>query len=330
MVRHRDRIMQSCELERIEDDQAPSLDEQTAARGIKGGTAVIKDFAACPFRAWARHRLSIESLETPRTGLNAMERGSLVHQVLAQVWQRLKTKEALDAIGHHELDLLLAGIAGDAVSALQQVKPVALSGRFAQIEQRRLVRLTREWLYEERKRDHFTVIAVEEKQTIHIGDLVLNARLDRIDELAGGQRLIIDYKTRKQSIQAMTGERPDEPQLPLYLVTQEARQPTAGVAFAAVKRSDMGFAAIVRDAELLPGSKAFSQINGCKQYRTWEDLVAAWRQHLTNLANGFCQGDAQVDPKNFPQTCEYCDMQLFCRIHERMSARAVAQDNEND
>ena len=330
MVRHRDRIMQSCELERIEDDQAPSLDEQTAARGIKGGTAVIKDFAACPFRAWARHRLRIESLETPRTGLNAMERGSLVHQVLAQVWQRLKTKEALDAIGDHELDLLLAGIAGDAVSALQQVKPVALSGRFAQIEQRRLVRLTREWLYEERKRDHFTVIAVEEKQTIHIGDLVLNARLDRIDELAGGQRLIIDYKTRKQSIHAMTGERPDEPQLPLYLVTQEARQPTAGVAFAAVKRSDMGFAAIVRDAELLPGSKAFSQINGCKQYRTWEDLVAAWRQHLTNLAAGFCRGDAQADPKNFPQTCEYCDMQLLCRIHERMSARAGAQDSEND
>ncbi|MDE2389750.1 MAG: PD-(D/E)XK nuclease family protein, partial [Betaproteobacteria bacterium] len=145
-----------------------------------------------------------------------------------------------------------------------------------------------------------------------------------------GQRLIIDYKTRKQSAQTMTGERPDEPQLPIYLATMEAQQPAAGVAFGAVKRGDMGFAAIVRDADLLPGVKAFSQINGCKQYSTWEDLVAAWWHHLTNLANGFCQGDAQVDPKNFPQTCEYCDMQLFCRIHERMSARAVAQDNEND
>lgn len=330
MARHRDRIMQSCELEQIKDDQALPLDGQAAARGVKGGTAVIKDFAACPFRAWAKHRLRIESLETPHTGLNAMERGLLVHQVLAQVWQCLKTKEALDVIGDHELDRLLTDIAVDAVSALQQVKPVALSGRFAQLEQQRLVRLACEWLDEEKKRDHFTVIAVEEKQTIHIGDLVLSARLDRIDELAGGQRLIIDYKTRKQSVQAMTGERPDEPQLPLYLVTIEAQQPTVGVAFAAVKRGDMGFAAIVRDADLLPGIKAFSQINECRQYSTWEDLVVAWRQYLTNLAAGFCRGDAQADPKNFPQTCEYCDMQLFCRIHERMSARAVARDNEND
>jgi probable DNA repair protein len=330
MARHRDRIMQACELEQIEDDQGLPLDGQAAARGIKGGTAVIKDFAACPFRAWGKHRLRIESLETPHTGLNAMERGLLMHQVLAQVWQRLKTKEALDTIGDHELDSLLTGIAAHAISGLQQVKPVALSGRFAQIEQQRLVRLVREWLDEERKRDYFAVIAVEEKQTIHIGDLVLNARLDRIDELAGGQRLIIDYKTRKQSIQAMIGERPDEPQLPIYLAAMEAQQQAAGVAFAAVKRGEMGFAAITRDADLLPGIKAFSQINGCKQYSAWEDLVAAWRQHLTNLANGFCQGDAQVDPKNFPQTCEYCDMQLFCRIHERMSARAVAQDNEND
>lgn len=330
MVRHRDWIMQSCELEQIKDDQALPLDGQAAARGIKGGTAVIKDFAACPFRAWAKHRLRIESLEMPHTGLNAMERGLLVHQVLAQVWQCLKTKEALDVIGDHELDHLLTDIAVDAVSALQQVKPVALSGRFAQLEQQRLVRLAREWLDEEKKRDHFTVIAVEEKQTIRIGDLVLSARLDRIDELAGGQRLIIDYKTRKQSIQTMIGERPDEPQLPIYLVTMEAQQQAAGVAFAAVKRGDMGFAAIARDADLLPGIKAFSQINGCRQYSTWEDLVAAWRQYLTNLAVGFCRGDAQADPKNFPQTCEYCDMQLFCRIHERMSARAVAQDNEND
>ncbi|QOJ23966.1 MAG: PD-(D/E)XK nuclease family protein [Gammaproteobacteria bacterium] len=330
MPLHRERIMQSCELEQIEDDRALPLDKQVVERGIRGGTSVIKDFAACPFRAWAKHRLHIENLETPHTGLNALERGLLVHQVLAQLWRQLKSKEALDAIGDDDLDHMLIDIAGDAVSTLQQVKPATLSGRFAQIEQHRLIRLARAWLDEEKKRDHFTVIATEEKHSIQVGDLVLSARLDRIDELASGQRIIIDYKTRKQSIQTMLGERPDEPQLPIYLVTMEAQQQTAGVAFAVVKRGDMGFTAVVRDADLLPGVKAFSQVNGYKQYSSWEDLVAAWRQHLTNLAVGFCGGDAQVNPKNFPLTCEYCDMQLFCRIHERMSVRAVAQDNEND
>lgn len=330
LEQHRERIIQSCELERIEDDQAPPLDTEVAGQDIKGGTVVLKDYAACPFRAWARHRLHIANLEVPHTGLNAMERGVLVHQVLAHLWRQLETKEALEAMTDNDLDGMLKRIAKEAVSEMQQARPMALSKRFAQIEQRRLVRLVREWLNEEKKRDHFTVIATEEKLSIQVGDLVLNARLDRIDELTGGQHIIIDYKTRKQPVQSMIGERPDEPQLPLYLVMTKAQQDAVGVAFAAVKRGEMGFAAIVRDPDLLPGVKAFSQVNGCKQFATWEDLVAAWRQHLTNLAAGFCSGDAKVDPKQYPVTCEYCDLQLFCRIHERIGEHAIAQDSEND
>ncbi|MBL8499049.1 MAG: PD-(D/E)XK nuclease family protein, partial [Nitrosomonas sp.] len=270
LEQHRERIIQSCELERIEDDQAPPLDTEVAGQSIKGGTVVLKDYAACPFRAWARHRLRIANLEAPHTGLNAMERGVLVHQVLAQIWRQLKTKEVLEAMADYDLDGMLERIAKEAVCEMQQARPIALSKRFAQIERRRLVRLVREWLNEEKKRDHFTVIATEEKLSIQVGDLVLNARLDRVDELTDGQHIIIDYKTRKQPVQSMIGERPDEPQLPLYLVMTKAQQDAVGVAFAAVKRGEMGFAAIVRDPDLLPGVKAFSQVNGCKQFATWE------------------------------------------------------------
>lgn len=326
---HRDLIIQSCELEQIEDSQVLPLEEGIANQGIRGGTSVIKDYAACPFRAWAKHRLLIESLDVPHTGLNVMERGALVHQVLAQLWNQLKTKDALDTISDHNLEELLTSAADNAILQMQQHRPIALSGQFAQIEQWRLVCLVREWLDEEKKRGHFTVIATEEKRTIQIGGLVLNARLDRVDELEDGQHIVIDYKTRKQSVQTMLGERPDEPQLPLYLVMTEAQQQGAGVAFAAVKRGEMGFSAIMRDPDLLPGVKVFSQLNACKQFNSWEDLIATWRQHLTELAEGFCNGDARVNPKNFPATCEHCDMQLFCRIHERIGEKRIEQDDEN-
>ena len=258
-----------------------------------------------------------------------MERGSLVHQVLAQIWTQLKTKDALDGISDHSLNDMLVSAAGDAVLQMRQDRPIALSGRFAKIEQRRLVRLVRAWLDEEKKRNPFTVIAAEEKHAIRVGDLVLNARLDRIDELEDGQHIIIDYKTRKQSIQTMIGERPDEPQLPLYLVMTEVQQ-GAGVAFASVKLGEMGFAAIVRDQGLLPGVKSFSEVNGGKQFNSWEQLIATWRQQLIDLADGFAGGDATVNPKNFPATCEFCAMQLFCRIYERMDERLIVQENEND
>lgn len=325
ITQHRDLIMQSGELEYLEDSQAPPLDKETIQYGIKGGTSVIKDYAACPFRAWAKHRLHIDSLDAPHTGLNAMERGSLVHQVLAHIWSQLKTKEALDAIDPHDLENLLDSAAQYAVLQMQQHKPVALSDRFAQIEQQRLVRLIREWLQEEKKRDPFTVIAIEEKRTIQVGDLILHGRLDRVDELGNGQHIVIDYKTRKQSIQTMMGERPDEPQLPLYLVMTETQQ-AAGVAFAAVKLGTMGLTGIVRDVGLLPGAKVFSELNGDKPFNSWGELIATWQHLLTNLADGFSSGDAKVDPKNFPVTCEYCDMQLFCRIYERIGETPIEQE----
>lgn len=323
---HRDLIIRSCEMQRIEDSQALPLPQEIAQQGIHGGTLIIKDYAACPFRAWAKHRLNIESFDEPHTGLDARERGILVHQTLADVWRTLITKKALDQICEDELDQLITEIVGSAISVLQQTRPTLLPDRLLLVEKRRLIRLICEWLNGEKKRDSFTVVAIEEKCNIQLGDLKLSMRLDRVDELVDGQQVIIDYKTSKQSIQSMIGERPDEPQLPIYMAMSGSEKVTAGIAFGIVKLGEMGFAALVSDPELLPGVKDYSQLTGFKSFQSWQEVIAALRQNLTNLANGFCIGEASVDPKKFPATCELCDMQMFCRIYERVSDLSNEED----
>ncbi|UJP05390.1 MAG: PD-(D/E)XK nuclease family protein [Nitrosomonas sp.] len=318
---HREAIVAACVLQALEDNHA-----KPRAHGlIRGGTAVLKDYAACSFRAWAKHRLAIEPLEHPRVGLDAMERGALVHHALAALWSDLKSKAALDAITDSDLESVLETIASQTVSEWRSSRSGALTGRAASIEKRRLVKLMRTWLIREKARDPFTVIAIEEKRPVQIGGLQLSARLDRVDELENKQHLVIDYKTGKQSAAAMLGARPDEPQLPLYLVLTEAWQQAAGAAFAVVKPGDMGFAGIVRDEYLLPGVKAYRQIDGCKQFETWNDVLSAWRQNLTDLADGFCSGDAHVSPKNMLLTCAYCALHPLCRIHERLDGRMMGQ-----
>ena len=312
---YRDVIAASCELQSVEDDRALPLGDGS----VKGGTSVLKDYAACPFRAWARHRLAIDRLRVPHVGLDAMERGALMHQVLARLWLRLQSKAALDAMEDTNLEKLLEIVTADAISALHTYRPAALTERLKEIEQRRLVKLMRTWLTEERKRAPFVVMAVEEKHSVHINDLELNVRLDRVDELEDGRLLIIDYKTSAQSVAAMLGARPDEPQLPLYLVMTDLRQSAAGIAFATIRFGEMKFVAIPRDDYVLPGAKAFSDIKGCESFDTWDDLLAAWQRNLTELAAGFCSGDARVSPKNYPITCMHCDFQSFCRIHERIA-----------
>ncbi len=312
---YRDVVHLARALESSTDSQAPLLDRMAA---LGGGTAVIRDHAACPFRAFALHRLGAESLQTPHTGLDAMERGTLVHRVLAQVWAQLKTRSALDATDAADLERLLRQAAEDAVARIRRERPTTLAGRFAEIEKQRLARLARAWLEYEKTRGGFTVVASEDKRYIEIGGLKLNARLDRVDELESGERIVIDYKTSAPSAGAMLGERPDEPQLPLYLVAAEPA--AAAVAFAQVKAGDMKFAALARDGNLLPGVKAFSESYYRGRHGSWQEVIDAWRDDLARIAAGFAGGDAEVDPKKYPDTCRYCDMKPFCRIYERLES----------
>lgn len=310
--------------ESLADAAAPAL-QDTAISG--GGTALIKDQAACPFRAFARHRLQATAPAAPHAGLDAAERGTLVHRVLAQVWMKLRTSAALAAISAADLDVLLTDAADAAMVRIRRERPTILSGRFADIEKRRLVNLAREWLEEDRKRGAFTVIAVEDKRGMSIGGLALNARLDRVDETADGRRIVIDYKTGKATAAAMLGERPDEPQLPLYLLTAESG--AAALAFAQVRVGNMKYVGLARDGDLLPEIKSWAESKYRERHPAWPDVVAAWHADLARIAAGFAAGEAAVDPLRYPQTCRYCDLQPVCRIHERLASSLIEEDGES-
>ena len=326
-ISHRDLMGQKSNLECYADYKATPINERDARQDdIRGGTAVIRDYAACPFRALAKHRLNAESIRAPHTGLNAIERGTLVHDVLAKIWQELRTKAALDHINADKLEKILKHAVDSAIIHIRRDRAGILSGRFAVIEQRRLINLVHEWLENEKKRGHFTIVATEDKRSISIGGLTLTTRLDRIDELDDGQRIIIDYKTQKSSVNALLDERPDEPQLPLYLVFAEPN--ATAVVFALVKKRNMKFIGVTRDEDLLPDVKAYSKLLQCKQYKSWEILVDSWRNNLEALAKGFSSGDARVNPKYYPVTCRYCDVQPFCRIHEKIGMNSATRDDE--
>ena len=80
----------------------------------------------------------------------------------------------------------------------------------------------------------------------------------------------------------------------------------------------MKFAALARGADLLPGIKPFAESHYRGRHGSWQDLVDAWRTDLTRIATGFAGGKAEVDPKQYPNACRYCDVKPFCRIYERL------------
>src|SRR5437667_381832 len=172
----RDVIFASRKTETLQDRVAPAVRKKQ----VRGGTRVLSDQAACPFRAFARHRLHAEELEEPAEGLTAKR------------WQ---------------------------------------------------------------------------------------------------------------------GERPDEPQLPLYAVS--AKEEITAVVFAKFRPGDMRFVGLARDDQALP--KVPRAKDG------WQPLLRDWKKEAERLGRSFAAGEAGVDPKKDLMTCRYCGLETLCRVYEKIN-----------
>jgi probable DNA repair protein len=285
------------EIEELHDETAPNV----AAESMQpGGASLFKDMAACPFRAFAKHRLDAKPLEEADLGLSYKDRGNAAHKALALIWAELGSQARLMELTAEELRAL---ISRNVQSAIQQLG--AVIGR--KLEQRRLERLLAEWLEIEKSRDTFTVHATEQERLVTLGGLQVRTRADRVDQLLSGREIILDYKTGQVKWSFWEGDRPDQPQLPLYCATSP--EPIAGAAFAVIQTGDLGFRGITEEGVALPGLKKM-QVPPV----TFGELIEEWRRVLERLAEQFRAGLAEVNPK--VGACEYCGLRALCRIRE--------------
>ncbi|MGI9332062.1 MAG: PD-(D/E)XK nuclease family protein, partial [Gammaproteobacteria bacterium] len=159
-----------------------------------------------------------------------------------------------------------------------------------------------------------------------LAGLRFGLRIDRIDTLEGGQALLIDYKTgRSNSATSWMGERPDEPQLPLYAlawsqrdVDGEGPDDVGAIAFGQIHRAQTAFTGL-GDGAGLPAGVIAPEASRSKVVRaaagSWRDWRATSERHLLALATGYAAGIAGVDPKH-AKVCERCDLHALCRVAE--------------
>ena len=306
---------------------------------LRGGAAVLSSQSQCPFKAFATARLAAESWDAAQAGLSAKQRGQILHAVLHSVWsgKRPGIKSRDDLIAVKDLAAFVrthvkAGMQSGLPSGIsEQMPPIYL-----ELEEIRLVRLVTEWLEFEKSRETFAVEQTEAKRNVTIAGLSMNLRLDRVDRLMDGSLLVIDYKTGNVDPKSWDLPRPDDLQLPLYKVFGlDPIQPSlfdsyggpasGGLVFAKVRIGDTCFAGRVVDAKKTINPD-LTGISGLVRLKLTGLDESEWKKYIERMAEDFVHGRADVDPRDYPKTCELCGLQSICRIQEPENRARVEED----
>jgi ATP-dependent helicase/nuclease subunit B len=277
----------------IAEDRAPALEQMEQ----RGGTRLLQDMAACPFRAYARHRLGAREMDESSAGLSARDKGKAVHRALELIWGELKTQRALRALTEDEV-----------TDVVRRAVDTALVGEGVgrKLEALRLRGLLTRWLEIEKHRPEFQVEEFERERQVMVGGLLLGTRADRVDRLADGRRMVLDYKTGDLKPGGWEGERLDEPQVPLYCVSSERE--VAAAAFVQIRVNELGFRGLADEGAAPAGMKLMRGTGGSSM----KEQIADWKRALEALASRFREGAAEVDPKH--GACDFCALTALCRV----------------
>ena len=301
-VGYPEQLQRSSLMETIQDHRAPPCGDAP----FRAGTSLFKLQAACPFRAFAEVRLGARAPDRPAPGLNALDRGQLVHRILERVWAQLGSHQELLSMSEQRLADLVRVQADSEIREFSRRRRILRSPRFAAIERQRMEGIIGQWLLLEKRRQPFTMLEQEAGRRVTLGGLTLKVRADRVDRLENGTLVILDYKTGECRPADWDGPRPDEPQLPIYAVTAGA--PVAGVFFGSLKTGTLAFRGLADSEGLVPGVRV------PEDQPPLQETIAEWREVLDRLGRDFKAGQAIVDPKDPRNTCRYCALPALCRI----------------
>jgi probable DNA repair protein len=308
-------------LDQLHDGSLPAF---AAHEVVKGGSRLLELQAACPFRAAVELRLGGVELEHPEAGIAATQRGKFAHAVLQAFWDEVREQSALLAMTPDQRVTL---VRTHVQAVLLPLRATAddVGTRLLDLEERWLEARVLELLQQDAERAPFTVELIEDRRVIDVGGVQTHIVLDRVDRLADGTFAVIDYKTGASAKPAAwMGERPELPQLPLY-VRAIGQDRVSAVAFGVVCKGSTEYRGFARDSAVFPQLKPFDATKApFKDYANWGDLLRAWNRRLETLAREHAQGDARLAP-NPTKACRYCHLPGVCR-----SAQALLEPEEGD
>lgn len=294
-------------LEALEDAQGPALQ---ADETIRGGISVLDTQARNPLWAFVKFRLHGQALpDYARLG-DMNTRGLFLHRAIELFWRSVQDQENLH---EHMAQGTLGEVLRASVAQAAQEELSEYGAVLRELETERAVAVLNEYAQQEAQRPPFALQATEEDVSWSRGLLRLSLRLDRLDRLAGDERLLLDYKTGMGELRPdkdWLRNRPVNLQLPFYAaVLHDQGLQVSGLAFVRLHARQVGFSGLAEPGMDIAG---MTELDSGQQ---WQAQLLIWKQAVQDLADEFIQGRAinQIWNRNDMQ---YCDVLPFLRLFQ--------------
>ena len=275
------------------------------------GSALLEAQALCPFQAFAAHRLQAHPARAASAGISPAERGTILHQALFLLSAHYPDRQTLRRADADARRAAIHGASAEALDAIRRERRSVLAPASLELEERRLRVLLTRWLELEAERElDWRIETREAERELVLGPLAIRLRLDRVDAVPGGRRIVLDYKSgRIDPLSHWLEERPRKPQLPLYAL---AEPEASAISYVSLRGHEIDFRGLGSDA-LIPGVEAVAgrrgdELEGAAAFAAQRD---DWRRDLAALAGEFAAGQARPTPS--AEACRYCARAALCR-----------------
>ena len=249
---------------------------------VLGGAYTVQRQVTDPFSAFACGRLGVSELPLMQPGLSAMLGGSILH---AALYELLKSRPPSAELREWAADGSLAPrIAGavDAALAPHERQADGVLRRLLALERRRLNGILLEFMQAENRRAPFDIEALESKMRLDAHGVGLDLRVDRIDRLADGSLLIIDYKSGALKTLLDREGQPKDVQLVVYAAALDCD--VGALALVNLAAGGVRYRAIGRGAEW-----------GGLEPAEWERRLGGWKAMVDGALRRFAAGDVRVN-----------------------------------
>jgi ATP-dependent helicase/nuclease subunit B len=280
----------------------------------------LDDYLSCPYQYYVRYVLGIEPLEEVTEDISPLARGSKVHAILRNFylsWNKAITRETREEALALLQKLADAAFKQEADTFRNRREKerfiMVMAERFLDAEEAFWKQGMKPVCLEQKIQNYPLVLSQGE-------EVMLSAKIDRIDADANGDFIIVDYKTGDYP-GSVKGVEQSIFQLPVYAIMAQTslsgKDPSLtkpiGLAYYDLKGKNKGSArdVVLYNSEVRDDHPVSKPQTSPKSAEDFETILERSMDKARKAVEGIRAGDFSAKPRDESE-CRYCQNEMMC------------------